>query len=188
MNGKPPGWKGEPARHALAARGVKTTLKARGEAQKEYDDLAEHQKKVADAHMKYRNLSCAERLDNEYKNTIEDLKRVWEAYTSGDDDEAAEEFYDYGLSFDYIAPHTFGDEQEEGYFRYQLSWGGPSDEFRFYVGPGYEPYRIEYWFMDWFDGASRRMEGEDYRLLEVIFEWFNDAGVTEREYEQSKEY
>lgn len=166
------GWHNEPQRHSLAARGVKTTFRARGKE---------------DDYVRYRNLSCAERLDNEYKNTIEDLKRVWEAHGTGED-EAIEEFYDYGLSFDYIAPHTFGDEQSEGYFRYQLSWGGPSDEFRFYVGPGYELYRIEYWFMDWFDGASRRLEGEDYSLLEDIFQWFDGSGITKSEYEKSREY
>ena len=31
------------------------------------------------------------------------------------------------LSFDYVAPHTFND-QPEGYWRWQFSWGGPSDE------------------------------------------------------------
>ena len=166
------GWRNEPGRHALAARGIETTFKARG---RENDSL------------RYHNLPCAERLDNEYNNTIDDLKRVWEAYNTGDD-EAAEEFYNHGLSFDYVAPHTFGDDQHDGYFRYQLSWGGPSDEFRFYVGPGYEPHRIEYWFMDWFDGASRTLRGDDYDLLKEIFQWFDEIGTTEAEYEKSREY
>lgn len=30
MNGKPPGWKGEPTRHGLAARGIKTSMISRG--------------------------------------------------------------------------------------------------------------------------------------------------------------
>ena len=62
----------------------------------------------------------------------------------------------YGLSFDYVEPDTF-DNQPEGYWRWQLSWGGPSDEYRAYVNEGNRIYRLEYWFLDWFDGASRRI-------------------------------
>ena len=35
------------------------------------------------------------------------------------------------LDFSYIEPNTFK-KQSEGYWRWQLSWGGPSDEFRYY--------------------------------------------------------
>ena len=61
------------------------------------------------------------------------------------------EFYEFGLSFEYV-PGT--DENPEGYFRYLMSWGGPADEFRFFVGPDYRLYKVEYWFLDWFDGAK----------------------------------
>lgn len=54
-----------------------------------------------------------------------------------------------GLSFDYVEPNTFND-QEHGYHRWQLSWGGPSDEFRLLDNGS-----VEYWFMDWYDGARR---------------------------------
>ena len=57
-----------------------------------------------------------------------------------------------GLSFDYVPPHTF-DEQPEGYWRWQFSWGGPSDELRGFVNEHGELHRLEYWYMDWFDGA-----------------------------------
>lgn len=59
--------------------------------------------------------------------------------------------YDYGLSFDYVPGGTFVD-QPNGYFRYQLSWGGPSDELRVYLDVELKPYRMEYWFLDWFTG------------------------------------
>jgi hypothetical protein len=65
--------------------------------------------------------------------------------------------YEYGLCFDYVAPETF-EGQKEPYWRYQLSWGGPSSEFRIYGNTTGEYsasiYRIEYWFLDWFDGAN----------------------------------
>ena len=58
-----------------------------------------------------------------------------------------------GLGFDYVEPHTFTD-QLEGYWRWQFSWGGPSDELRAYVNEHREIHRLEYWFMDWMDGAK----------------------------------
>lgn len=170
---KPVGWQNEPQRHSLAARGIKTTtFKARGEGDRQ---------------------TCEDLVYPHFRGRVSDLFKLWNAYINAtdDEDEYVEDigsFHEYGLSFDYIAPRTFSDDQEEGYFRYQLSWGGPSDEFRFYVGPGYELYRMEYWYMDWFDGAKYIPGGEDYNLLEEIYNWFNEAGVTEAEYEKSTEY
>ena len=57
------------------------------------------------------------------------------------------------LGFDFVPAYTFED-QEEHYFRWQLSWGGPSDEFRVYTDNQNNIKTIEYWYMDWFDGAS----------------------------------
>ena len=57
-----------------------------------------------------------------------------------------------GLCFDYVAPHSFTD-QVEGYWRWQLSYGGPSYELRAFVNENKEIHRLEYWFMDWYDGA-----------------------------------
>ena len=54
-----------------------------------------------------------------------------------------------GLGFDYVNPNTFED-QPRGYHRWQLSWGGPSDEFRLYSDG-----TVHYHFMDWYDGAKR---------------------------------
>ena len=93
---------------------------------------------------------------------------------------------EYGLSFDYVAPDTFTD-QDEGYFRYQLSWGGPSTEFRFYTNPDFSPHRIEYWFLDWWDGASRTLRGDDERVLSDWFEQMRDCGVVESGYIEAAE-
>lgn len=64
-----------------------------------------------------------------------------------------EDLYDYAnqtaLSWDYVE----GEGRKAGYYRLQLSWGGPSDEFRIYITQDKEIDIIEYWYMDWFDGA-----------------------------------
>src|SRR6056297_1667106 len=71
----------------------------------------------------------------------------------GFEEDLYERFNEYALAFDFVAPDTF-DDQSRGYFRYQISWGGPSDEIRFYCDHGQPtPDCIEYWFLDWFDGA-----------------------------------
>ena len=81
--------------------------------------------------------TCAERIDEQWQQRLEDLKDL--------------EFE--GLGFDYVEPHTFTD-QLEGYWRWQFSWGGPSDELRGFVNEHGELHRVEYWFMDWMDGAK----------------------------------
>ena len=63
------------------------------------------------------------------------------------------------LCFDYVEPHTF-EKQPEGYWRWQFSWGGPSDELRGYVNEHRELHRVEYWYMDWFDGAKLEVQAE----------------------------
>ena len=78
-----------------------------------------------------RNQSCEGRVDHHLAGRMSDLRRLWAAYCAGEEGHGElGSLADYGLCFDYVAPETFGD-QSQAYFRYQLSWGGPSDEFRF---------------------------------------------------------
>ena len=81
--------------------------------------------------------TCKQRVEEEWEDRQKDLK----------DPE-----FDH-LGFDYVDPHTW-DDQPEGYWRWQFSWGGPGDELRGYVNENKELHRLEYWFLDWFDGAS----------------------------------
>jgi len=83
-------------------------------------------------------------------------------------------FYDYGLSFDFVEAGTFED-QPEGYYRYQFSYGGPSDEMRFHPDG-----TIEYVFMDWFCGVGFDVTGEeaaewlkDYMIGCAMIDWEN---------------
>ena len=133
--------------------------------------------------------TCQERVKEQCRGRIEDLEKLWKAYQEGEEDRHSEElgcFCEYGLSFDYVAPDTFHD-QDTGYFRYQLSWGGPSEEFRFY-GAGYSPPNIiEFWLLDWNDGACEVLTGDDRRLLLEIFEFFDEAGSVQTEYDKAVE-
>ena len=98
--------------------------------------------------------SCAERIEEQWKDRKEDLK---------DPD------YDY-LGFDYVEPHTFTD-QLEGYWRWQFSWGGPSDELRAFVNENKEIHRLEYWFMDWMDGAKLELQqGPEWQKMQEMVE------------------
>lgn len=131
---------------------------------------------------------CKARVSEHLKGRLQDLQRLWKAYCKDGEGDVEDlgNIFEYGLCFDYVALGTFG-KQRKGYFRYQLSWGGPSDEFRFFCGPELQPYRIEYWFMDWFDGARRILKGKNEILLLEIWEWFKEGGAIDQSLKDSQE-
>ncbi len=90
---------------------------------------------------------CASRLE-----VLTDLLKLYCEDPEAYHDEHQTNLDEYALCFDYVPANTFAD-QDSGYFRYQLSYGGPSDEFRYYCDPEYNPIKIEYWHLDWGDGA-----------------------------------
>jgi len=93
--------------------------------------------------MKPKNETCKERINRNLKSREEDFLRFMNNY----DEKTREEFYSYGLSFDFVELSEYNKEEE--YYRYQLSWGGPSDEIRIYKD------KVNYVFMDWFDYADK---------------------------------
>ena len=86
-----------------------------------------------------RERSCADQVQEHLEDRLKEIHTV------------------EGLCFDYVDPNTFND-QKEGYWRWQLSWGGPGDEFRIYVNPDKSVHRIEYWYLDWYDGAKVELD------------------------------
>ena len=78
-------------------------------------------------------------------------------------------FFDYvnesGLCFDRVEAGTFRD-QRAPFWRWQLSWGGPADEFRLFDNGD-----LEYWYLDWFDGACVQVKDE---IFEDIMKNFKD--------------
>ena len=138
--------------------------------------------------------TCADRVRPNLEERIADIRKLWVLYN--DDPEAYDyelgNLYEYGLCFDYVPPGTFED-QLEGYFRWQLSTGGPGDEFRFYADrstnrfSGWSVYRIEYWYLDGYDGAHIDLYGEDEKLMRELFEFFAEVGVVDSEYDKAME-
>jgi hypothetical protein len=136
-----------------------------------------------------RTASCASRWKANKDSRVSDLRQLLAAGHQGDEDTHANDLgtlSEYGLAFDYVAPGTFN-EQPEGYWRYQISWGGPSDEFRFYAGGCGEqqPYRISYAFLDWFDGHERALADKDLEVMRQLWVFFRDAGITTAEYRKT---
>ena len=120
--------------------------------------------------------TCAQLIDKRLSDRVEDF----EAFMNAEDLEEnvynksgdyLGSFYDYGLDFGYVEPNTF-EGQRIGYFRYQLSWGGPSDELQFFRDGS-----IEYHYKDWFDGAKVEVSAEDWA------QWLNDCFDIESQFE-----
>ncbi len=108
---------------------------------------------------------CADRVHLARDSRLDDLARFNagvfdeednpDGYKPDEDGEPNE----YGLSLDFVEAHAF-DDQPRGFVRFQISYGGPQEEFRIYADG-----EIEFWLLDWFDGASRRLDGWDARTV-----------------------
>ena len=120
-----------------------------------------------------KRLTCKDLVNekfNEVEQDYKDAQKYFEELLSIDPDKQeefkckdkynkffyCEDFFDYvnsnALSWDWVDAE---DEKNPGYFRLQLSWGGPSDEFRIYtIGDTLDIDCVNYHYMDWFDGAS----------------------------------
>lgn len=131
--------------------------------------------------------TCTDRVSGHLKSRVRDIRQLWEMHKEDPEksDPDLGNFNEYGLCFDYVAPGTFRD-QKRGYFRYQISTGGPGDEFRFFCDENLSPIRIEYWFLDWFDGAKIILHGKDQGLLAEIFEDFRECGSVQAELDKAR--
>ena len=96
-------------------------------------------------------------------------KKLFRFLNNLDNEEIAQEFSEYGLSINVVEPLTF-EEQEEPFIRYQISWGGPSEEFRKFDD------RIEFCYLDWFVGYSLDVSEDD--TINQLFDYFEDLGYS----------
>ena len=97
---------------------------------------------------------CKDLVRNAFKSRMKDIRTLYNAEN--------QETESYGLSIDFVSAGTF-DDQRKPYARYQLSWGGPAEEFRLY-----QSGRIEFWYLDWYDGAYVLVEGKDADIIRDI--------------------
>ena len=123
---------------------------------------------------------CADLVHQKYQDTLKDYQDAFDYFEQDEDKrkhnedyECYEDFFDYvnqtGLSFDFVEAGTF-EGQTSGYWRFQMSYGGPSDEFRIYTDYDKNINYIEYWYLDWFDGASIIVK--DSLIYHIIEEYF----------------
>jgi len=120
--------------------------------------------------------TCADVVEDRCKCRLNDLRCLMLDYDEGHNMESLDE---YGLCFDRVYPETF-DDQPEGYWRYQISYGGPAEEIRFYFdhstpsdesGGASRCYRIEFWHLDWGDGAN--VDITDDETARRLWDWMN---------------
>lgn len=109
--------------------------------------------------------SCADRIEQNFQDRYmeiqEDMKLSFFP---------ANYFEQKGLSIDLIEKNEL--DLDDHFIRYQLSWGGPQDEFRFWKNG-----KISYHFMDWFDHAEKDitvMTRQD-PVMEKFFDLFTTA-------------
>lgn len=115
-----------------------------------------------------------------------DIKQFITSSRSDDDsirDDSYQEFCEYGLALDYVAPETFED-QNEGYIRFQISCGGPSEEIRLFYSPsGRKPYRIEFVYMDWGVGVGFDVTGQEW--AQWLAEQWGETGTVEAKIQEA---
>ena len=108
---------------------------------------------------------CSELVKEKYQDRLKQFKNALSFFDKDEEQrwswlndnpecdqyDGYDNFFDYcnqaGLCFDRVEAGTFKD-QRAAYWRWQLSYGGPSEEFRLYDNKD-----LEYWYLDWFDGA-----------------------------------
>lgn len=100
-------------------------------------------------------ISCRDRVRNYYVVRMRAIVRLWRLYNTDPGARSAEfgHWLEFGLGFDYI-PRFMYRHQYTPYWRFQLSCGGPADEFRFFCDDDLNLTRVEYWLYDWFDKAE----------------------------------
>lgn len=127
--------------------------------------------------------TCADRVAHEWSKVKEDLTAYMDGTAPND---ALGPFIEYALDFCYVPKGTWED-QMHGYWRYQMSWGGPSDEIRFFID--YDDVRdvyprAEYWFLDWGDGAHLMV---DEHCVNWVWDHYLKSGAVRSEFIKSRD-
>ena len=131
---------------------------------------------------------CKDKVREAYKGRMGEVRTLWNLYKKDPEayDDAAGTWTEYGLGFDYVPKGTF-EGQRRGYFRYQISYGGPSEEFRFFVDENLDITRAEFWYLDWFDGASVRVTGRNLDAWREIWDDFQEMDLLRTKISEAEE-
>lgn len=125
--------------------------------------------------MKTKQPNCKDLVNKEFEQTFLSLKNAI----------CNDELCEFGLCYDYT------ENANDKYIRYLMSYGGPSDELRFYVNRNGKVQMIEYWYMDWYDGAKITIvpNSEEWKIAKIIFEFHGGSKNAEKmivDYDRNK--
>jgi hypothetical protein len=98
--------------------------------------------------------TCEQLIGGRLESRIEDIESLFERMNDSDES-AYEELNEAVIGVDIKKVVTF-----------TLSWGGPADYFDFVFDAEDDLVEIIYKYQDWFDGARRRLSGNDYDIVE----------------------
>ena len=136
-------------------------------------------------------LSCADIVPYAMENRLNEIQELWDVYCGWEkptDEITEDSFHEYGLSFEYVDE---GDD-DNNYFRYLISTGGPSEEIRFYCYKNHFGLWVfseaEFVYMDWFDSASEMITGNHLTLVQALFEFFYEIGALNEEFKKATDY
>ena len=136
--------------------------------------------------------TCAELVQEKWQSTRVDLAAMllgenWDIYKedqgyglSDDAYDGFQAFSEYGLSWTYNEP----EDGSNGFYCYLMSWGGPSDELRFYADIRGQCHVIEYWYMDWFDGAKHVVTDDE--AAKAVASYFAECEAFESAYNEAQ--
>lgn len=115
--------------------------------------------------------SCADRINDSLESREQYMHEMLNAMDNGEPfdgyDDGSDAFFEYMLGY-----------SKKTVFKFELSWGGPSDYIEVAVcedGNHYEIEKVTYHFADWFDHASLVLDNSsplwDFveRYLDVVY-------------------
>ena len=110
---------------------------------------------------------ASEFINESFESRMQDIRTLWKAEQEGgyfDDTYPLGTLSDYGLCLDFVEAGTF-EEPLHPYYRYRISYGGPTEEFRIFLNG-----EVEFWYIPWFDGYCVQVKGEDAEVIRQIAE------------------
>lgn len=123
--------------------------------------------------MAERSASCAERLPEYLDGRIADMRSIvgWAQAWGKSDRHKAEDRYETALERWDEYPLAISPVRS---VKVELSYGGPQDYLLCFIDEDGGIERIEYHFLDWFDGASVDLTGRDFEVASEFCQHFVD--------------